>query len=70
MFPSAAVMLVAAAMLLAGCADGEGGAASGPQEMPPAPVAVQEAEPGRVDVFAAYPGRIRGARNIQIIARV
>ena len=38
--------------------------------MPPVPVAVKDISPGVVDVYADYPGRISGVREVQVRSRV
>lgn len=52
-----------------GCA--EGGAAQGePEEMPPVPVQVLATQARDAEVHREYPGRIRGAREVEVWARV
>src|SRR5699024_8224196 len=55
------------ALTLTGCS--QDGDVDG-QQMPPAKVAVKKIEPTEVDVYADYPGRTRGEREVQVNARV
>ena len=63
-------LCIAAGVLLTACGNDDATAQQGGNGMPPVPVAVQTIEPGSVDVYADYPGRIRGAREVQVHARV
>lgn len=65
-----AILLLLAVLSLVGCGSGEQAAAGGQRGMPPVPVAVKTIKPGAVDIYASYPGRIRGAREVEVRARV
>jgi len=66
-----ATWMLALVISLAACG-GDGGKAQGKQQQqqPPVPVDVQAVIPHTVDVMAEYPGRVQGARTVQVLARV
>lgn len=65
------LLLVAAAPVLVGCDGGEGAAKQkGRRSRPPVPVAIKTVKPGEVVIRATYPGRLRGAREVEVRARV
>lgn len=66
-----AVMALAAGILmaLAGCGD-NGENAGQNQGQPPAPVTVTTVQSETVHVTGRYPGRVQGARNVEVRARV
>lgn len=66
----ALLLLVATTIGLSACGDKGEADAGGRGATPPVPVAVQTIKPGVVDVYANYPGRIRGAREVQVRSRV
>lgn len=62
-------LIVVSGLLLAGC--GDGSTQQHQRRKPtPVPVAVKQVKPGMVDVYATYPGRIRGAREVEVRSRV
>lgn len=69
-FPARVCLCVFGAILLAGCG-GEGDRAQAQQQAPaPVSVAVRTVQPAPVEVYATYPGRVRGAREVQVLARI
>ena len=60
---------LAAAALLTACADSGGEPMAG-DDMPPVPVSILTTESEHADVYREYPGRIRGAREVEVWARV
>lgn len=65
--------LLALTIALAACGSGgEGGKSQGKpgQQRPPVAVDTQTVIPHTVDVTAEYPGRVEGARTVQVLARV
>lgn len=64
------LLLLITAVLLAGCDSSSQTGKKGRAAAPATPVAVQTVKPGAVDVYATYPGRIRGAREVKILSRV
>lgn len=64
------ILSLSATFVLAGCGSGKQQAKANRSARPAVPVAVQKVKPGAVDVYASYPGRIRGARQVEVRARV
>lgn len=65
------LLLVVAVPALVGCEGGEGAAKQkGRRSATPIPVAVKTVEPGKADVYAVYPGRVRGKREVEVRSRV
>jgi membrane fusion protein (multidrug efflux system) len=64
--------ILAATLALAACgsADSEGKPQGQQQQQPPVPVDVETVIPHTVNVTAKYPGRVQGARTVQVLARV
>lgn len=67
--------ILASTLALAACGSGNsgGGETQGQQQQqqqPPVPVDVVSVIPHTVDVTAEYPGRVQGARTVQVLARV
>lgn len=56
------------AILLAACSSEEQG--QGPQGMPPAPVTLTQVETSDITQFGEYAARVRGAREVEVRARV
>lgn len=69
-FRAGVILLLSIVLLLAGCGSGDDSAAAAQRAAPPVSVAVQTIDPGTVDVYASYPGRISGAREVEVRARV
>lgn len=69
-FRGGIVLTLLIAASLAGCDSGNQKAGTGQRAAPPVSVAVQTVDPGTVDVYASYPGRISGAREVEVRARV
>lgn len=69
-FRAGTILLLLLILFLAGCESKEQTPAAARQAMPPVPVAIQTIKPGMVDIYASYPGRIRGAREVEVRARV
>lgn len=64
------LMLITTAVL-AGCSSGGADANKKKGDgSTPVPVAVKTVKPGTVDIYATYPGRIQGAREVEVRARV
>lgn len=61
-------LLLLTTVVMTGC----GGAAKqkGRRSPPAVPVAVKVVKPGKVEIYATYPGRIRGTREVEVRARV
>lgn len=55
-------------IILAGC--GEGGGQQAQRQAPPVPVDVKQATPHKVDIYAEYPARVQGKRDVQVLARI
>ncbi|MBN7770358.1 efflux RND transporter periplasmic adaptor subunit [Marinobacter daepoensis] len=61
---------LSALLFMAGCSSEEGGAQQAGGGMPPAAVVVQQAEQADVTVRQDYAGRVRGAREVEVRARI
>lgn len=64
------VLILFSAALLAGCSGGGDSGKHRRRARPAVPVAVQKVKPGKVTVYATYPGRVRGAREVKVLSRV
>lgn len=62
--------LAALASLLVACGNGEEGGNGGQPERPVAVVSVVQVDPGSADLIQEYPGRVRGAREVEVRARI
>lgn len=62
--------LVISALLLAGCGSSNGKSSQRDRTASAVPVAVQTVQPGMVDIYATYPGRIHGSGEVEIRSRV
>lgn len=70
-FPAGVFLLLVTAVMLAGCAGGSSAAKQeGRRPTPRVPVAVKTVRPGTVNIYATYPGRIKGAREVEVQSRV
>lgn len=62
-------LLLVAVTMLAGCSGGDA-KKNKSDKSTPVPVAIKTVKPGTVDLYATYPGRIQGAREVEVRARV
>jgi membrane fusion protein (multidrug efflux system) len=63
--------LISTMTFLIGCGDsGESAAAKGPRSLPPPPVTVLQVKAKTIEFSREYAGRIRGAREVDVRARV
>lgn len=68
---SGVLLLLVISAALAGCGGGsEAAKQEGRRSRPPVPVAVKTVQPGDVAIYATYPGRIKGAREVEVQSRV
>lgn len=68
LFSAGVLLLLAGILVLAGC--GTGDQAQAQRRRAPVPVAVQAVDPGTVAIYATYPGRISGQREVPIRSRI
>lgn len=67
-FTSAMPLLLAGLVLLAGC--NREAAENGQGQMPPSLVTVEQVQPLSIDQRQEYPARVRGAREVEVRARI
>ncbi|TVP88892.1 MAG: efflux RND transporter periplasmic adaptor subunit [Pseudomonadaceae bacterium] len=64
------LITAALALLLVGCGNGGDEASNGNGQMPPSAVTLETLEPKTLERVEQYPARVRGAREVQVRARV